>query len=91
MFLAHVNGWRTARGYAALTESSGIKFLMARKFNVDRALTLYRQHEMMRVREELDSIDPEAPDLRKELETKKFTVLETRDPHGAALALFNAR
>ena len=64
---------------------------MARKFNVDRVVTLYRQHEMMRVREELDSIDPDAPELRKELETKKFTVLETRDPHGAALALFNAR
>ena len=46
---------------------------------------------MMRAREDLDFIDPEAPDLRRELETKKFTVLDTRDPHGAALALFNAR
>ena len=73
------------------TLSLSLAVVMARKFNVDRAVTLYRQHEMMRVREELDSIDPEAPDLRKELETKKFTVLETRDPHGAALALFNAR
>jgi len=90
-FLAHVNGWRTARGYAALTHSSAVKFLMARKFNVDRALTLFRQHEMMRVREGLDVIDPTSMPLRKELETRKFTVLATRDPHGAALALFNAR
>jgi len=90
-FLSHVNGWRTARGYSALTPSSGVKFVMARKFNVDRAVSLYRQHEMMRVREDLDSIDTDSPDLRKELETKKFTVLDTRDPHGAALALFNAR
>ena len=71
--------------------SSGVKFVMARKFNVDRAVSLYRQHEMMRVREDLDSIDTDSPDLRKELETKKFTVLDTRDPPGAALALFNAR
>ena len=28
--------------------ASAVKFLMARKFNVDRALVLYQQHEIMR-------------------------------------------
>ena len=27
---------------------SAVKFLMARKFNVERALVLYQQHEIMR-------------------------------------------
>ena len=31
-----------------LSRSSALKFLMARKFNVDRALVLYQQHEIMR-------------------------------------------
>ena len=91
LFLAHVNGWRTARSYSALTAGTAVKFLMARKFNVDRALKLYRQHEMMRVREGLDVIDLEAHALRQEVETGKFTVLSTRDPHGAALAIFNVK
>jgi hypothetical protein len=31
-----------------LPRCSAVKFLMARKFNVDRALVLYQQHEIMR-------------------------------------------
>ena len=34
LFLSHVNSWRGARGYPSLSESSGTKFLMARKFQV---------------------------------------------------------
>ena len=31
--------------------ASAVKFLMARKFNVERALMLYQQHEIMRIRQ----------------------------------------
>ena len=36
------------RIFFQLSRSSALKFLMARKFNVDRALVLYQQHEIMR-------------------------------------------
>ena len=48
---------------------------MARKFDVDRALTLYQQHEETRVREGLARFEPALEPLRTELETGKFTVL----------------
>ena len=62
-------------------------------FQVDRALALYRQHEMMRVREGLamNSVDPFSSPLKEELRTAKFTVLPSKDPNGAAIAVFNAR
>ena len=48
---------------------------------------------MMRVREGLaaNSVDPFSPPLKEELKTAKFTVLPTKDPNGAALAVFSAR
>ena len=60
---------------------------------MDRALSLYRQHEMMRAREGLaaNSVDPFSSPLKEELKTAKFTVLPSRDENGAALAVFNAR
>ena len=45
LFMSHVNSWRRARGFASLSRESSVKFLMARKFTVDRAIALYRQHE----------------------------------------------
>ena len=90
MFMSHVNTWRRARSFAPLSRESSVKFLMARKFAVDRAITLYRQHELMRLREKLISINPNESPLQDELVAGKFTVLTSRDAHGAALALFNA-
>lgn len=101
-FVSHVNCWRTARGFQALTPNSAVKFLMARKFNVDRAVALYRQHEMMRLREGLVEGQAEIGDetadagfgdrvLDSELKTGKFTVLSATAPGGAAIAVFNAR
>lgn len=78
------------RGYEPLSWNSAIKFLMARKFHVERSLALYQQHELMRVREGLTTFDPHAAPLREELETGKFTILPRRDANGATLALFNA-
>ena len=47
-FLENVNKWRASREMKDLSWASAVKFLMARKFNVERALVLYQQHEIMR-------------------------------------------
>ncbi len=94
-FLSVVNPWRSTRGYAPLPWRSAVKFLMARKFHVERALALYQQHELMRVREGLAALEVAAataaePPLADELAAGKFTILPTRDSNGATLALFSA-
>ncbi len=89
-FLAVVNPWRSTRGYEPLPWHSAVKFLMARKFHVERALSLYQQHELMRIREGLAQFDPGKSPLQEELQTGKFTILPGRDANGATLALFNA-
>jgi len=88
-FLENVNKWRAARKLEELPWSSAVKFLMARKFNVDRALVLYQQHEIMRIREGLTYFDHSSGPLQSELSKGKFTILPNRDPNGAAIALFN--
>jgi len=88
-FLENVNKWRAARELTELSWSSAVKFLMARKFNVERALVLYQQHEIMRIREGLTYFDHSSGPLQAELKRGKFTVLPSRDPNGATIALFN--
>jgi len=88
-FLENVNKWRAARELKQLSRSSALKFLMARKFNVDRALVLYQQHEIMRIREGLTYFDHSSGPLQAELSKGKFTILPSRDPNGATIALFN--
>jgi len=88
-FLENVNKWRSARELEELPWASAVKFLMARKFNVDRALVLYHQHEIMRIREGLTYFDHSSGPLQTELSLGKFTILPCRDPNGAAIALFN--
>ena len=56
-----------------------MKFLSARKFNVERAVELLRNHESVRHREGLTNFQPTLSPLREELETAKFTVLPWRD------------
>lgn len=51
------------------------KFLMARKFDLDRSLMLYKSHETIRFREGLVKFDPLKDPLKHELETGKFTIL----------------
>ena len=89
-FLSVVNEWRSTRGYDPLSWASAVKFLMARKFNVDCSLGLYQQHELMRIREGLTVFDPTQSPLAEELRTQKFTILPKKDANGATLALFNA-
>lgn len=64
LFMTHVNSWRRARSFAPLSRETSVKFLMARKFAVDRALSLYQQHELMRLREKLTQIDANAGPLK---------------------------
>ncbi|XP_055634706.1 tyrosine-protein phosphatase non-receptor type 9 isoform X2 [Toxorhynchites rutilus septentrionalis] len=73
-----------------VTPAIATKFLLARKFDIPRAVALYEQHELIRQREELYGFDPLNDPLRTELETGKFTMLPGRDASGAAIALFTA-
>uniref|UniRef100_A0A1B0D3S9 CRAL/TRIO N-terminal domain-containing protein n=1 Tax=Phlebotomus papatasi TaxID=29031 RepID=A0A1B0D3S9_PHLPP len=59
----------------AVSPATAIKFLLARKFDVPRAVALYEQHELIRQKEGLYSFDPMCDPLRSELETGKFTIL----------------
>lgn len=70
-----MNRARIQRGSGPLSWATAVKFLMARKFDVSRALTLYEQHEATRIREGLIHFEPSTDPLRTELETGKFTVL----------------
>ncbi|XP_059224223.1 tyrosine-protein phosphatase non-receptor type 9 isoform X2 [Stomoxys calcitrans] len=73
-----------------ISQTTAVKFLYARKFDVPRAVSLYEQHEQIRLKEGLYNIDPDVEPLRSELQTGKFTILSARDSSGAAIALFTA-
>uniref|UniRef100_A0A2P2I4C4 Tyrosine-protein phosphatase non-receptor type 9 n=1 Tax=Hirondellea gigas TaxID=1518452 RepID=A0A2P2I4C4_9CRUS len=81
----------TAAGATNIQWNTAVKFLMARKFDVHRALQLFEQHEATRHREGLYDLDIKVEPLRSELATGKFTILRCRDISGAAIALFSAR
>lgn len=49
--------------------------MLARKLDVQRAVELFEQHELIRKVEDLDNINPMSDPLRTELETGKFTIL----------------
>lgn len=89
-FISVVNELRLHQNVGPLSWSTAVKFMMARKFDVRRALSLYEMHEITRYREGLIRFDPTTDPLKSELETGKFTVLPTRDNSGAALAVFTA-
>lgn len=89
-FIEVVNEQRSQRNAGPLAWNTAVRFLMARKFDIRRALALYEQHEITRTREGLAKLDPAREPLRTELETGKFTLLPTRDPSGAAIAIFTA-
>lgn len=88
-FIEAVN--RTRKRRPALNWRTAVKFLCARKWDVSRAVALYDQHEITRIREGLVDLDPGKEPLKSELDTGKFTILPTRDSTGAAIAVFTAR
>lgn len=70
-----VNRLRKHRCSGPLSWSSAVKFLAARKYDVQRAVTLYEQHELTRHREGLVYFDTNSEPLKSELNTGKFTIL----------------
>ncbi|XP_077381168.1 tyrosine-protein phosphatase non-receptor type 9 [Festucalex cinctus] len=74
-----------------VSQPTAVKFLMARKFDVNRAVDLLQAYKNTRIKEGIININPDEEPLRSELLSGKFTVLPGRDANGAALALFTAR
>jgi len=78
-FIEAVNKCRAGRRAGPVSWSTAVKFLAARKFEVQRALALYEQHEATRRREGLAVLHPTQEPLLSELYTGKFTVLVRRE------------
>lgn len=74
-FVDIVNGVGSNITRKNVSTTTAIKFLFARKFDVQRAITLYEQHEQIRHRECLYNLNPISDHLQTELETGKFTIL----------------
>ncbi|RWS16207.1 tyrosine-protein phosphatase non-receptor type 9-like protein [Dinothrombium tinctorium] len=89
-FIKIVNDIRRQHNAGPMSFNTALKFMMARKFDVHRALSLYEAHEITRFKEGLAKFDPFSDPVKSELETGKFTVLPTRDSSGAAIAMFTA-
>ncbi|KFB43636.1 AGAP001109-PA-like protein [Anopheles sinensis] len=89
-FIDRVNSSNNDPNRKVVTPAIATRFLLARKYDIARAMALYEQHELIRQREGLYGFDPMVDPLRSELETGKFTILPGRDASGAAIALFTA-
>lgn len=90
-FLKVVNDVIRGNDSVHMSEKTALKFLVARKFDVHRALQLYQMHEVTRLREGLTNIDPSDENLRAELNSSKFTILKHRDANDSAIAMFTAK
>ncbi|XP_064815865.1 tyrosine-protein phosphatase non-receptor type 9-like isoform X2 [Oncorhynchus masou masou] len=90
-FLTEVRSREHPHSAALVSQPTAVKFLMARKFDVSRAIDLFQAYKNTRIKEGIFNINPEEEPLRSELLSGKFTVLPGRDAKGAALALFTAR
>ncbi|KAH9507140.1 hypothetical protein DERF_011838 [Dermatophagoides farinae] len=89
-FLQAVNRSRIQNNEPLMRARTACKFLMARKFDLDRSLMLYKSHETIRFREGLVKFDPLKDPLKHELETGKFTILPKPDRTGSMIAMFSA-
>uniref|UniRef100_A0A8C2BJN5 Tyrosine-protein phosphatase non-receptor type 9 n=1 Tax=Cyprinus carpio TaxID=7962 RepID=A0A8C2BJN5_CYPCA len=78
-------------GVSPLSWDVAVKFLMARKFDVLRAIELFHSYRETRLREGIVKLQPHEEPLRSELLSGKFTVLGVRDPSGASIALYTAK
>ncbi|KAK6288384.1 hypothetical protein J4Q44_G00389160, partial [Coregonus suidteri] len=90
-FLGEVRSREQPHSAALVSQPTAVKFLMARKFDVPRAIDLFQEYKNTRIKEGIFNINPDEEPLRSELLSGKFTVLPGRDAKGAALALFTAR
>ncbi|KAM9792485.1 tyrosine-protein phosphatase non-receptor type 9 [Neosynchiropus ocellatus] len=90
-FLIEVRSREQPHSAGLVSQPTAVKFLMARKFDVSRAIDLFQAYKNTRIKEGIINIIPDEEPLRSELLSGKFTVLPGRDANGAALALFTAR
>ncbi|KAG7238372.1 hypothetical protein INR49_030879 [Caranx melampygus] len=90
-FLSEVRSREQPHSAVFVSQPTAVKFLMARKFDVSRAIDLFQAYKNTRIKEDIININPDEEPLRSELLSGKFTVLPGRDAKGAALALFTAR
>ncbi|XP_040001222.1 tyrosine-protein phosphatase non-receptor type 9 isoform X2 [Xiphias gladius] len=90
-FLSKVRSREQPHSAGLVSQPTAVKFLMARKFDVSRAIDLFQAYKNTRIKEGIIKINPDEEPLRSELLSGKFTVLPGRDAKGAALALFTAR
>ncbi|XP_040891874.1 tyrosine-protein phosphatase non-receptor type 9 [Toxotes jaculatrix] len=90
-FLSKVRSREQPHSAGLVSQPTAVKFLMARKFDVSRAIDLFQAYKNTRIKEGIININPDEEPLRSELLSEKFTVLPGRDAKGAALALFTAR
>ncbi|XP_041763910.1 tyrosine-protein phosphatase non-receptor type 9 isoform X3 [Anopheles merus] len=74
-FIDRINSSSNDPNRKAVTPAIATRFLLARKYDITRAMALYEQHELIRQREGLYGFDPQTEPLRTELETGKFTIL----------------
>uniref|UniRef100_A0A8C6WVW9 Tyrosine-protein phosphatase non-receptor type 9 n=1 Tax=Neogobius melanostomus TaxID=47308 RepID=A0A8C6WVW9_9GOBI len=90
-FLEEINKWTSQHGVSPLSKDLAVKFLMARKFDVLRAIELFHSYRETRLKEGIVRLQPHEEPLRSELLSGKFTVLNARDPSGASIALYTAK
>uniref|UniRef100_A0A3Q0RL34 Tyrosine-protein phosphatase non-receptor type 9 n=1 Tax=Amphilophus citrinellus TaxID=61819 RepID=A0A3Q0RL34_AMPCI len=90
-FLSEVRSREQPHNAGLVSQPTAVKFLMARKFDVSRAIDLFQAYKNTRIKEGIININPDEEPLRSELLSGKFTVLPGRDAKGAAVALFTAR
>ncbi|CAK6441263.1 unnamed protein product [Pipistrellus nathusii] len=90
-FLEVINKWTVQDNVSPLSWNVTVKFLMARKFDVLRAIELFHSHRETGRKEGIVNLKPHEEPLRSEILSGKFTILDVRDPTGASIALFPAR
>uniref|UniRef100_A0A8C5Q3W7 Tyrosine-protein phosphatase non-receptor type 9 n=1 Tax=Leptobrachium leishanense TaxID=445787 RepID=A0A8C5Q3W7_9ANUR len=90
-FLQEMNSWTSCHSVSPLSWDVAVKFLMARKFDVVRAIELFHSYRETRQREGIVRLNPLQEPLLSELLSGKFTVLSVRAPTGASIAIFTAK
>eukprot|EP00079_Xenopus_tropicalis_P027337 XP_012821586.1 PREDICTED: tyrosine-protein phosphatase non-receptor type 9 isoform X1 [Xenopus tropicalis] len=90
-FLQEMNLWTSCHSVSPLSWDIAVKFLMARKFDVVRAVELFHSYRETRHREGIVRLNPLQEPLLSELLSGKFTVLSVRAPTGASIAIFTAK
>ncbi|XP_010017034.1 PREDICTED: tyrosine-protein phosphatase non-receptor type 9, partial [Nestor notabilis] len=90
-FLEEINKWTGQYNVSPLSWNVAVKFLMARKFDVLRAIELFHSYRETRLKEGIVKLKPHEEPLRSALLSGKFTLLSVRDPSGASIALFTAK